>query len=135
MKINLAGIKSLESSLSKIFDKDVNIKIAYRLSKLLKRLSEEMSMMEESRIKLVTKYGKEDGETKQVTVPQENTADFYKEFNELMMVEIEIDFEPITLASLGNIELSAADVMKMDGKIIIGEEVKPVAVEVVEDKK
>lgn len=132
MKISLLEIKSLESSLSKIFDKDINVKTAYRLGKLLKRLSEEMSVMEAGRIKLVNKYGAENEETKQVTVPQEKTADFYKEFNELMRMEVEIDFEPISLDALGDIQLSAADIMRLDGKIIIGEEIEP---EVEEDTK
>ena len=89
MKITLAEVKSLESSLSKIFNKDVNIKLAYRLGKLLKRLSEEMKMLEENRIKLVKKYGEEDEETKQLSVPPEKTQEFYNEFNELMQIEIE----------------------------------------------
>ena len=123
MKINLAEIKSLEGSLSKIFDKDLNIKVAYRLGTLLKRLSEEMKTLEENRVKLVKKYGEENEETKQFSVPQEKTPDFYKEFNELMQIEIDIDFEPISLKEFGDISISASDVMRLDGKIIVNDEV------------
>ncbi len=121
MKITLAEVKSLESSLSKIFNKDVNIKLAYRLGKLLKRLSEEMKMLEENRIKLVKKYGEEDEETKQLSVPPEKTQEFYNEFNELMQIEIDVDFEPVPLEQFGDIEMSASDVINLDGKIIADE--------------
>jgi len=123
MQISLAEIKALETSLSKIFDKELNIKIAYRLGILLKDLSKEMRSLEENRINLVKKYGNEDGETKQITVGSEQTADFYKEFNELLTLKIDIDFEPIPLSAFGDISLSAADVMKLDGKIIVNDEV------------
>jgi len=118
MKITLAEIKSLEASLAKIFDKEVNIKVAYRLGSLLKKISEEMVLLEENRVKLVKKYGEADAETQQLSVPQEKAQDFYTEFNELLQVEVDIDFEPIPLQAFGDISLSAADVMRLDGKII-----------------
>jgi hypothetical protein len=118
MKITLAEVKSLETSLAKVFDKEVNIKVAYRLGSLLKKLSEEMAILEENRIKLVKKYGDEDKETKQLSVPQDKAQEFYAEFNELLQLEIDIDFEPIPLQAFGDITLSAADVMRLDGKII-----------------
>lgn len=127
MKITLAEIKSLEESLAKIFNKEVNIRTAYRLSKLLVKFSEEMKILEDNRIKLVRQYGVEDEKTKQITVPPEKTQEFYKELTSLMQLEIDIDFKPIKLKDFGNIELSASDVMKLDGKIIMGEEPKKAA--------
>jgi len=121
MKITLAEIKSLEESLAKIFNKDVNIKIAYRLSSLLKKLNEEMKTLEETRIKLVKQYGEENEETHQFSVSEEKAQDFYKEFNELMQVVIDIDFEPIQLKELGDIDMSASDVLRLDEKIIIND--------------
>ena len=119
MKITLAEVKSLETSLSKIFDKDIHIKIAYRLSSLLKVLSDEINSLEENRVKLVKKYGEEDKESGQLAVPTEKAEEFYKEFNELLQLEIDIDFEPIPLGAFGDISLSAADVVRLDGKIIV----------------
>lgn len=118
MKITLAEIKSLEKSLSKIFDKDLNIKIAYRLGKLLKKMSDEMNLLEENRIKLVKKYGKQTEDNGQFAVDPDKTQDFYNEINELMQVEIDIDFEPISLEEFGDIKLSASDMIRLDGKII-----------------
>jgi len=126
MKITLAEIKTLETSLSKIFEKDLNIKIAYRLGQLLKRLSEEMKTLEEHRVELVKKHGTVDEETKQVSVAPENTPAFYKELGELMNIDIDIPFEAIPLADFGDIELSAADVLKLSDKIIAVPEEAPV---------
>ena len=122
MKITLAEIKTLEASLSKIFNKDINIKLAYRLGSLIKTLSKELENLEESRVKLVKKYGVEDEETKQVSVPTEKTQEFYAELNELMQIDIDIDFEPIPLEAFGDISISASDALKLDGKIIINTE-------------
>jgi len=122
MKTTLAEMKSLETSLSKIFDKDVNIKIAYRLGKLLKRLSEEMKTLEENRIELVKKHGSTDEKTSQVSVAPENTPAFYKELGELMQIEIDIPFEPIILEELEDIKLSATDILRLEGKIIVSGE-------------
>jgi hypothetical protein len=122
MKITLAEVKSLEASLAKIFDKELKIQVAYRLSRLLKRLTTEMEALEENRIKLVKKYGIVNEENKQLTVPQDKTQDFYREFSELMSLEIDIPFEPIALESFGDISLSAADVAKLDGKIIANDD-------------
>ncbi|MCK5763630.1 MAG: hypothetical protein KAH05_05880 [Clostridiales bacterium] len=118
MKITLAEIKSLEDSLSKIFEKDVDIKVAYRLSSVLKRLSEEMEKLEESRIKLIKKYGTEDEETKSMTVLPEQSQIFIETFNDLMQLEIELDFEPILLDDLDGIKLSAKDILGLSSFLI-----------------
>lgn len=118
MKISLAEIKSLEKSLSKIFDKDLNIKIAYRLGILLKKITEELRTLEENRIRLIKKYGTKDEKTQQIQVPPDKNADFYKDFNELLTFEIDIDFEPISLNAFGDITLSAIDAMRLDGIVI-----------------
>jgi hypothetical protein len=135
MKITLAEIKSLEASLSKLFDKEVNIKVAYRLSSLLKRLSEEMTTLEENRVTLIKKYGEEDAKTKQLTVTPAKTQDFYKEFSELMQLEIEIDFKPIPLSAFGDIALSASDVLKLDDKIIVNDCVPEVTKDTKKEEK
>ena len=122
MKITLAEIKALENSLLKIFEKEVNIKIAYKLGRFLKKINEELKTLEENRVKLVQKYGKEDEETNQVSVPSENAPKFYQEFNELMSIEIDIDFEPISLKEFGDISISAADALRFDGIILINDQ-------------
>jgi hypothetical protein len=89
-----------------------------------------MGTLEENRINLVKKYGVEDEKTKQVSVPKDKTQEFYAELNELMQLEIDIPFEPISLEEFGDISLSAADVVRLDGKIIANDDE-----EVVEEKK
>lgn len=125
MKMTLAEIKSIEESLAKLFDKELNIKIAYKLSSLLKKLSGEVKLLEENRVKLVQKHGKKDEETQQVTVAPESAEAFYKEFSELMQIEVELDFEPIPLDAFGDITLSASDILKLEGKVISCPEEKP----------
>jgi hypothetical protein len=118
MKLSLAEIKMLENSLTKVIDKDINIKMAFRLGKFLKTLNDEMRVLEDSRIKLVKKYGKENETTKQIEVPNESQSDFYQEFNGLMQEQLEISFEPIPLSAFGDIEMSAADVFRLEGIVI-----------------
>jgi hypothetical protein len=112
MKIKLGELKNAETSLQKLIEKDLNIKIAYKLGKLIKIISAEFKEIEDSRVKLIKKYGKED-ENKNIQVLPENNEKFYIEFQQLLDEEIDIDFEPLALEELGEISMTTTDVLKL----------------------
>ena len=91
-----------------------------------------MDAMEKARIKLVEKLAKKDKDGKplmkkdkdgkQLDPPQydltgENMEKFQKEFAELNEEEIEIDFKPIKLEQLGDINLKPIVLVQL-GKLI-----------------
>jgi len=122
MKIKLAQIKTIEEPLAKLADKELNVRISYRLGKLLKVIGKELQELETNRIKLIKKYGtpKDDAKGQQeYKIEDDNKDKFIKDFNELLQEEIKVDFSPICLDQLKDIKLTPVDVMRLEGIIII----------------
>jgi hypothetical protein len=110
--IKLGSINDIVYSMKELVEKDLQIKVAYKLSKLLKILDNENQTFEEQRVKLFQKYGEkdEDGNLKtyegdKINIAKDNLKLFNTEFKELCNIEINIDFEPIKLDDLGDIKL------------------------------
>ncbi|MFA5759266.1 MAG: hypothetical protein WC942_07930 [Clostridia bacterium] len=118
MKITLARIKNMEKSLNKIIGQDTNIKSAFKLARILKMIEGELKNVEEFRIKLINKYGTKDPKTEEIIVNKDNVQIFYKELNELLQTEIDIDFSPVSCDEIGDIKISAIDASVLDGIII-----------------
>jgi hypothetical protein len=118
MKFTLGEVYGLTRDLQKITSKELPIKASFRLCKFLQLCSSEMEILEKSRIKLIDKYSdvSEDNQKKQVS--EENKAKFQEEFSTLLIEEVEIDFTPIPIGDLGDITISANDLVSMQ-KIFI----------------
>jgi hypothetical protein len=121
MLFKLSELFGITRSLPKLTDKELPIKISYRLLKFMKRASEEMDVLEKARVKLVEKYSdkknKNKEDEKEVKVADENKNEFQEEFAKLLEEEIEIDFDIISISELGDISFAAKDLMFLD-KII-----------------
>ena len=114
MKFTLSEIYGLTRSLTKLTDKEIPIKISFKLFRFLKDCSGVMETLEKSRIKLIEKYSgekKEDG--KDMKVSDENNDKFQKEFTELLQEEVEIDFKSILIDELGDIKISTNDLIPL----------------------
>jgi len=130
MKFRLNEVFAITRSLPKLTDKELPIKISYRLLKFLKSCSEEMETLEKSRVKLIKKYAeksvedeKDDGkkknssEQRDIKVADENKDKFQEEFSILLNEEVEIDFEPICIEDFGEITFATNDLISLQ-KII-----------------
>lgn len=116
---NAVGNLQRPGPLSKLANAPLPIKFSFRISKVLKRVQEELSVFESKRLGLVEKYAKRNakGEVnkREMKVDEKNMAAFQEEFNELAALETDIDFEPFKLSQLESVELAPADVgMIMD---------------------
>lgn len=113
MRIQLKNLVNSQKSLNRIIDQDLPIATAYKLSKLAKAVREELSSIEEARIKLIQKYGEDtEGSWK---VKKENEPKFHEEMAELLDQEVELNCDPIKVADLGaSFTLSAIDVANLD---------------------
>lgn len=125
MKTKLANVKMMEQSLSKLVDKELNIKVAYRLSKILKVVGEELSELEKARQKLVKKYSDDtktdkDSETNQqeLKVSKENEQKFFKEYSQLLEEEVEFDIKPVSIEELEGVSLTPRDISFLSDIII-----------------
>ena len=134
--MTLAQIQGMEGSLRKLTNKELKVKIAYRLGKLLKIIGTELSELEENRGRLIRKYGFEVkpnekdksavARGKQYQVNKEKEVDFYREFNELLQEEIEITFEPVSIKELGDVDFTPADIIRLEGIIGVESDAKEI---------
>ena len=122
MKFKLVEIRTIERSLMNLINKEMPIRVAYRLGKLMKIITIELSEIEEHRINLVKKYSKKGKEGDVFEVLPENESDFKREFELLLMEEIDIDFKPIPISDFGDMSISSMDLIKLDKLICDGEE-------------
>lgn len=125
IEFTLGELKNIEESIKKLVNSEIPIKISYRLSKIIAKLSTELSLFEEHRIALVRKYAEtteDESGTSQVKVSQENMPLFIEEFNTLLQEPVTIQFVPININSLGdNLNFSPLDMVNLQ-KFFIEEE-------------
>lgn len=112
MQVKLSTVINAQAGLKKILTKELPIKVSFRLSKLALSLEAELQNFNTARSKLFEKYGerKEDD----IIIPKEKTGDFNTELEELLDVDIKLDYDPILVSDLGDIKLSAADLMSVN---------------------
>jgi len=112
MKVRLVDVYNSVQVINKILDAQLPATIAFQLTKLIKSLDGEIKIIEEQRVKLVSKYGEETKENG-VTVSEANKEAFLKEFTELLETEIEINWNPVDISKFEALNLSANDLMKV----------------------
>ena len=132
MKISLNEVRGMQAGLDVILAKEIPIKPAYWLARFLDKIRSEMDAMEKARIKLVEKLAKKDKDGKpmfkkgkdgkqiepnQYDFTDENMAKFQAEFDELGKEEFDVDFKPIKLEQLGDINLKSIVLVQL-GKLI-----------------
>jgi hypothetical protein len=100
IEFTLGELKTIESSLKKLLELQLPIKIAYRFSKALAKISKELALLNEQHSNLVRKYGINNEETQEIRVSPENMEAFVAEFNELISEKIEVSMAPISIDSL-----------------------------------
>lgn len=118
MEFTLGELKIMKFPLQKIAKKELPIKTSWKISKFLNKINNELSSIENERIKLVNKYGKIDDNTKEIKVPQENENLFKKEFLDFLSVNVNIDCETIKIEDLGDIELTPADLLILSKYVV-----------------
>ena len=111
--MKLGKLKQADESLKKLLTADLPVQEAYKLSRVVARISEELTAAEKIRNDLVMKkYGvKKDDK---FAVPPEKLEEFYKEYNTLLDVEVDIPIVKIKLDSLNGAKLSAVDLHNLD---------------------
>ena len=113
MKVKLSEVYNSIETLNKLMQIELPITVSFKLIKLLKKLNDEVAVIEQSRVKLVKKYSP-DGKDENLTVPEDKREEFFKEFSELLTTEVTVDFEPISVNSLPNINMSVTELGKID---------------------
>jgi len=110
MKFTLAEIRGMQRGVLTLTQAQLPIKVSYRLAKLFNFCSQELTVVEETRIKLVKKYSKENPDKPgEYVVGPENDEKFREELKQLMGEEVEFEFDPISISELDGIKISPLD--------------------------
>ena len=117
MKLKLSDISLMSPALTNLIkqeDVKLPVRTSFKLSKIIKTLSNELSSVEETKIKLFKKYGSqnEDGQL-QILPETEEHENFIRELGELMSEEVDLDIKPISIDDLGDINISVKDMLAL----------------------
>lgn len=122
--VKLGELRFIVDSLNSIMVEKLPVKTAYSLSKLGRVVQKEWEVYEEGRFKLIDRYSAKDEAGRPVVengrYKMVDPNGFGKEINELGGIEAQIDFNPITLDALGDIQVSPAVLAGLD-KFIVGD--------------
>ncbi len=113
MQLTVKEIVNANEALKSIAGKEFPSILSYNLSRLELKLSPIAQSFEKVRSELVKKYGTEK-EDKRIYVTEENTADFYMEFNKVADAEESIDFTPMPLKWFEGFSFSKEFYIAMD---------------------
>jgi hypothetical protein len=109
-----AGVQALKSV-------SMPVVPAYRLSRLAKKIEAEIAIVDPKRLEIVKKYAQKDdkGEMKtlangSVELIPDQLTEYQAEMKPLMDEEVEIEFQPIALASLGDSNVTPAALQALD---------------------
>ena len=106
--MKLKTIINEQVNLTKLLELKLPVKVAYKLNKLANKFESEVKFFNDKRNELINELGEkkldaEGKETEQIEVKQGELKQFYKKLNEIVEVETEVNFEPISISELGDI--------------------------------
>lgn len=110
--MTLGDLKSKEPILTKLLRQELPVIASYQLSKIVKTLRDELTILEDLRTKLVVKHGGEKYESNgTVNIPpdSEEFQAFLKEYTPLLEKEVAFHFEPIRVGALGECKMQPVD--------------------------
>jgi sulfatase maturation enzyme AslB (radical SAM superfamily) len=113
MKLKIKEVLEGMAVLQKVINCSLPAKVSYNIMRNLKKVEHELKPFEESRLRLVQKYGKPDDDGK-VSVTDENISEFYKEVSSLLDEEVEVDIRQIGIEQLEGVNLTPNEIQFID---------------------
>ena len=115
MKFALGEIRMMKDPMVRLLDRELPMKVAWKLNKLVKKFDRELAEIEEFRVNLVRKLGvPEEGKEESLVVPDDQMQNFVDEFNELLNQEVEFEYEQISIEEFGDLQMNAKDMMFLE---------------------
>lgn len=111
--MTLGQLVFARSALTKLLNADLDCKLSWRLRKLVGAVDAELQHHEQERIRLVVKYGATDDKGN-TNVKPDQFKEFAMELGELNNINVEFQFEPIPLANLEGVKMSAAEMASIE---------------------
>lgn len=112
MDLKLRDIFSAQPVLMRMSQTVLPFKTSYRLSRILSKLKDEVSIIDAKRVELIKKYGTET--SKEVfTVDHDKVDLFKKEFDEVLDVDTTVEIPQFTLDLLEPLSFSSDDLINL----------------------
>lgn len=116
MKLSYILSDSVHDALKRLREAPLPLKEAFIVKGLVKRVQEELTKFEETRLECLQRYGEKDesGDLKiddkmQIVITKENQLKFAEEFNDILSLEIEFEKIVLSVDKLDGVALSAND--------------------------
>lgn len=116
INIQLKDVIESTEVLKKLAGEKLRGKVAFQISKILKRLEDELTLFNSTRVEIIKKYSQTDengeliaDEEGNVKLKEEAIEDFNKEIVELLNMEIKIDANKIAIEDIENIDFTPAE--------------------------
>ena len=124
LTIKTGDLEKILISINKLMKKELPIQISFQLKKIYKQLENEIKIYEESKLDLLNKYADRDDygnlkiENEYYVIKKENRDDFANEMNSLNNIDIELEFEPISIQYLSDVKLTAEDLIILEDFLV-----------------
>lgn len=119
--MRLEEIINLYYNLHTLLDKEMKAVLAFKLTRIIKKLEEEVKLYEEQKNKILEKYcieGEEFIKDGKVNAKPGEEQNLMNELNELINTNIDIELNKISIAELESLDTMTLDLMIKIEKII-----------------
>ena len=124
IKVSLSDIINSASTFKELSEKQLPIRAAFRIARLIRELDKENATFESSRRAIIEKYAMRDetGKVAQadngnIILQQDKIVECNSELNELLSTEVEINADKISIEDLEKIEMTPAQVYNIEAFI------------------
>lgn len=101
MKLTIKQVTNCLPAIKKIVNAEIPIKVAFAFNGIVEQIENNIKFFEEKRNDLIEKYGTKDKDGKiQVKPKSSKMKPFWKDLNELLDLEVDFDFEPVSIETL-----------------------------------
>jgi len=110
----LSELINSTEALSRLMQQPMKAKASFRLAKTVKQVQPHIEAFEETRTKIVEQYGKKNGEGFVIDPESKGWKKYVNELEDVLKEEIKLNVKKITLASIAQAEITAADAIILE---------------------
>jgi hypothetical protein len=103
---------------NQLMERKMPAKVAYAIAKNMRRIDSELSLYNETRLKLLGENWPKSADGDKFEIPPEDAGRWAGMLNELLDVEVDIDAHMIDFGSLEEIDLSPREVLALEFMVL-----------------
>jgi hypothetical protein len=112
IKLTLKDLLEAKPALEKLATQEIGIVQSFKLAKIIRILNEHYKDYDDQRISLIRKLGEQDGDSGNFSIKDESKKlEFVREIEKLLLVEVELEFEPLVLSEFEGAKLSSTEAL------------------------